>query len=138
MAAARDAGLQRLHRRDPGALRARCRWLERGTVRGDAPGLLDSPLGWAGHRALGTLWFAAGSALAEPRRDALLDAARVVCAAHPLEATAGATAVDPAVVVVRVLAPRVEPAMDLLAAIWRAWRPLAWQIEASPPRVWRT
>ena len=41
-------------------------------------------------------------------------------------------------IVVRALAPRVEPAMALLAAIWRAWRPLAWQLEASPPRVWRT
>ena len=114
------------------------RWLERGTVRGDAPALLDSPLGWAGHRALATLWFAAGSAIAEPRRDALLDAARAVSDAHALRRTAGATAVDPGVIVVRVLAPRVEPAMALLAAIWRAWRRLAWQLEASPPRVWRT
>jgi urease accessory protein len=114
------------------------RWLERGTVRGDAPALLDSPLGWGGHRALGTLWFAAGSAIAEPRRDGLLEAARAVCDAHALRATSGATAVEPGVIVVRVLAPRVEPAMDLMAAIWRAWRPLAWQREASPPRVWRT
>jgi len=114
------------------------RWLERGTVRGDAPALLDSPLGWAGHRTLATLWFAAGSAIAAPRREALLDAARAACDAHPLSATAGATAVDPGVIVVRVLAPRVEPAMALLVAIWRAWRPLAWQLEASPPRVWRT
>ena len=114
------------------------RWLERGTVRGDAPALLDSPLGWAGHRALGTLWFARGEAIAEARRDALLDAARAACDADPLGPSAGATAVDPGVIVVRVLAPRVEPAMNLLAVIWRAWRPIAWQLEASPPRVWRT
>ena len=68
----------------------------------------------------------------------LLDAARAACDAHPLGRRSGATAVDPGVIVVRVLAPRVEPAMALLAAIWRAWRPLAWQLEASPPRVWRT
>ena len=48
------------------------------------------------------------------------------------------TAVDPGVIVMRVLASRVEPAMELLAAVWRAWRPIAWQLEASPPRVWRT
>ena len=114
------------------------RWLERGTVRGDDPGVLDSPLGWAGQRTLATLWFAAGEAIVAARRELLLDAARAACDTHPLGRHAGATAVDPGVIVVRVLAPRVEPAMALLAAIWRAWRPLAWQLEASPPRVWRT
>ena len=77
--------------------------------------LLDSPLGWAGQRTLATLWFAAGEAIAAARREALLDAARAACDAHPLGRHAGATAVDPGVIVVRVLAPRVEPAMELLA-----------------------
>jgi len=114
------------------------RWLERGMVRGDDPALLDSPLGWAGQRTLATLWFAAGEAIVAARRDRLLDAARAACDTHPLGRHAGATAVDPGVIVVRVLAPRVEPAMALLAAIWRTWRLVAWQLEASPPRVWRT
>ena len=114
------------------------RWLDRGTVRGDHPSLLDSPLGWAGRRALATLWFAAGEEIAADRREALLDAARAACDGHPLGPGAGCSAVDPGVIVLRVLAPRVEPAMDLLAAVWRAWRPIAWRLEASPPRVWRT
>jgi len=114
------------------------RWRERGTVRGDAPALLDSPLGWAGERTLATLWFAAGEAIEPARRERLVDAARAACDAHPLAARSGTTAVDPGVIVVRVLAPRVEPAMALLASVWRAWRPLAWGLEASPPRVWRT
>ena len=114
------------------------RWRERGTVRGDAPALLDSPLGWAGERTLATLWFAAGEAIEPARRERLVDAARAACDAHPLAARTGTTAVDPGVIVVRVLAPRVEPAMALLASVWRAWRPLAWGMEASPPRVWRT
>jgi urease accessory protein len=114
------------------------RWLERGTVRGEAPALLDSPLGWAGRRTLATLWFAAGEAIEAERRERLVDAARAACDAHPLGRDAGTTAVDPAVIVVRVLAPRVEPAMTLLAAVWRAWRRLAWDLEASTPRVWRT
>ena len=42
-------------------------WLERGSVRAADSRLLDAPLGWAGERVLATLWFAAGSALAEPR-----------------------------------------------------------------------
>jgi urease accessory protein len=114
------------------------RWLDRGTVRGEEPALLDSPLGWAGQRTLATLWFGAGQEIAAARREALLDAARAACDAHPLARRAGCTAVDPGVIVLRVLAPRVEPAMELLVAVWRAWRPIAWQLEASPPRVWRT
>jgi len=114
------------------------RWLERGTVGGDAPALLDSPLGWAGQRTLATLWFAAGEAIEPARRERLVDAARALGDASGLAARTGTTAVDPGVIVVRVLAPRVEPAMALLASVWHAWRPLAWGLEASPPRVWRT
>jgi urease accessory protein len=101
--------------------------------------LLDSPLGWAGRRVLGTLWFAAGSALNTAQRDALLDAAREPAAAHEtLAPRAGATAVHERVVVLRVLADRVEPAMALLAEVRGAWRRLAWGLAPNPPRVWRT
>ena len=114
------------------------RWLERGVIDAADTRLLDSPLGWAGHREMGTLWFAAGTPLAEPRRSALLDAARSVLDASPLRATAGATAPDDAVVVLRVLAPRVEPAMALLTGVWSAWRDAAWRLGTCVPRVWRT
>ncbi len=115
------------------------RWLERGVVDAADTRLLDSPLGWAGHRVLGTLWFAAGSALAPARREALLDAAREAGAADALLArSAGATAVNDAVVVMRVLAPRVEPAVALLTRVWTAWRDAAWRLPAHAPRVWRT
>ena len=114
------------------------RWLERATIAADDARLLDSPLGWAGRRVLATMWFATGSALATPRRDALLAAAREVAQAHPLHATSGATAPHDDVVVVRVLAERVEPAMALLRTVWQAWRRIAWQLDATPPRVWAT
>jgi urease accessory protein len=114
------------------------RWIERGTMRGDDARLLESPLGWAGRTVLATLWFAAGAALAEERSAALLDAARQAMHGHALNAVAGASAPQAQVVVVRVLAPRVEPAMDLLTSIWSAWRPLAWQRAPCAPRVWRT
>ena len=114
------------------------RWLERGVVKANDTRLLDSPLGWAGHRVMATLWFAAGSALGSERRNGLLEAARDTCNAHVLKATAGTTAVDEAVVVLRVLAPRVEPAMTLLTQVWAAWRKAAWQLPACVPRVWRT
>jgi urease accessory protein len=113
-------------------------WIERGTMRGDDARLLESPLGWAGRTVLATLWFAAGAALAEERSAALLDAARQAMHGHALNAVAGASAPQAQVVVVRVLAPRVEPAMDLLTSIWSAWRLLAWQRAPCVPRVWRT
>ena len=113
-------------------------WLERGRVAAADTRLLDSPLGLAGHRVLGTLWFAAGSALPLERREALLATARAASDAHALRATAGSTAVHDGIVVLRVLAPRVEPLMALLTSVWGAWRALAWQLPANTPRVWRT
>ena len=114
------------------------RWLEHGVIDASDACLLDSPLGWAGQRVLATLWFAAGSALAPARRDALLGAARDAVESDALRASAGATAVHDGVVVLRVLAPRVEPAMALLTRTWTAWREAAWQLPACTPRVWRT
>jgi urease accessory protein len=40
------------------------------------------------------------------------------------------------VVVLRVLAPVVEPAMDLLKAVRNAWRPALWDLAPNPPRTW--
>ncbi|HWI11024.1 MAG TPA: urease accessory protein UreD, partial [Burkholderiaceae bacterium] len=114
------------------------RWVEHGVIDASDACLLDSPLGWAGRRVLATLWFAAGSALAPTRRDALLGAARDAAEADALRASAGATAVHDGVVVLRALAPRVEPAMALLTRTWSAWREIAWQLPACAPRVWRT
>lgn len=114
------------------------RWLERGVIDAADTRLLDSPLGWAGHRVMGTLWCAAGSTFATARRDALLAAARDTIEGSALQASAGATAVHDGIVVLRVLAPRVEPLMTLLTHVWSAWRTLAWQLPACTPRVWRT
>lgn len=116
-------------------------WLERGCVKARDQRLLDSPLGWAGLRVSGTLWLATGSAMARDRREALLDEARrLISQVDPSlgEVHAGATSVHEQTVVVRVLAERVEPLMNLLTAIRGAWRTVAWQLEACPPRVWRT
>ena len=113
-------------------------WLERGVVAATDHALLDGAPGLAGRRVVGTLWFAAGRALAPARRDALLDAAREIVAADTLVATAGVTAPHGPVLLLRLLAPRVEPAMALLVKVRAAWRQLAWQLAAHPPRIWRT
>ena len=113
-------------------------WLERGVIDGQDTRLLDSPLGWAGHRVMGTMWMAAGNKLTAARRDALLKAARDVAAAHSLRATAGSTSPHDEIVLLRVLAARVETLMALFTATWARWRELAWGVPACAPRVWRT
>jgi urease accessory protein len=111
-------------------------WLERGIVDGADTRLLRSPLGLAGRSVTGTMWCAAGDALPGTRREALIEAARDVVAADGLASTAGVTAPNERVVVVRVLAPRVEPMMKLMAAVWQRWRLAAWQMTACAPRIW--
>jgi urease accessory protein len=113
-------------------------WLERARIAGTDPALLHGAPGWAGHGVLATLWFAAGTALAAAQRESLLEAARDALAAHALAATAGATSPQPQVVLLRVLAPRVEPALGLLAQVRALWRRQAWGLAAEPPRIWRT
>ena len=114
-------------------------WLERGAVDAADKRLLDSPLGWAGKRVLATLWFAGGENLPPARGEALVDVAREQVAAWPaLAACVGVSFINPRVVVLRALAERVEPAMQLLAQVWAAWRALAWQLDAPTPRIWNT
>jgi len=113
-------------------------WLERAVIDGQDRRLLDSPLGWAGQRVLATLWMAAGSKLASGRRESMLDAARELTDADALRPSAGSTSPHEELVLLRVLAPRVEPAWRLLNAVWQRWRTLAWALPASAPRVWRT
>ena len=114
------------------------RWLERGTIAADDTLLLDSPLGLAGRRVLGTLWFAAGAPLARAAREALEDSAREAAAAHPLGPWAGCTAPDEGLVVLRALAERVEPLMDLFRQVRGRWRGLVWGLADQAPRIWRT
>lgn len=113
-------------------------WLERANIKALDDLLLNSPLGLAGHRCFATLFFMSGSKLTRQRRQDALDAARQVIEAHPLCATAGATSPDGQVVLVRVLAPVVEPAMQLLRSVWLAWRSQLWQLNAACPRIWST
>ena len=111
-------------------------WLERGVIDAADHRLLESPLGLAGQRCMASLFFVTGRPLDRARRDTALDAARAVMDAHALKATAGATSPNGQVVVVRALAPQVEPAMQLLKQVRAAWRAALWQLDAGPPRIW--
>ena len=57
-------------------------WLERGRMDATDAALLHSPSGLRSHSAMGTLFFAAGSAIDPLRRDLLLDAARRIAQAQ--------------------------------------------------------
>ncbi len=111
-------------------------WLERGLIAAEDARLMDGPLGLAGHRCIATLFLATGTELSRERRAQALATARELLEAHSLRATAGATAPNGRVVVVRVLAPLVEPALALLKSIRNAWRPVLWGLPAHPPRTW--
>ncbi len=113
-------------------------WLERARIDASDRLLMDGALGLAGRRCIATLYFATGDRLARTRRERIVDAARQVADAHALRATAGVTSPDTRLVVVRALAPMVEPAMDLLKQIWVAWRREAWNMTATRPRIWAT
>lgn len=111
-------------------------WLEHGRINASDDRLLNSPLGFAGHKCMASIFFVTGSALTRERREQALDAARAVIIAHPLKLTSGATCPNDHVVAVRVLAPLVEPAMALLRQVWATWRQELWQIESNAPRIW--
>jgi urease accessory protein len=112
-------------------------WLERGVIDGGDMRLLQSPLGFAGHSAWLTMWFASEDRLDAARADALLDAAREP-AEQPDAPIAGATCLHQCVVVLRALAHRTEPLMILAQAVRARWREMAWGLADTRPRVWRT
>lgn len=111
-------------------------WLERGVIDAADSLLLSSPLGLAGQRCMASLFFVTGSAVERPRRELALDGARQILQAHALQASAGVTCPNPQVVVLRVLAPQVEMAMDLLKKVWAVWRQVLWNQAAVQPRIW--
>jgi urease accessory protein len=113
-------------------------WLERGVVAAADTLLLDSRLGLNGHHCMATLFFCAGTALARGRLQNALDCARVACVGQALENSCGVTSPNGQVLVLRVLSPLVEPAMQLLRRVWGAWRQELWQLPAPLPRIWAT
>lgn len=113
-------------------------WLERGRVDAADTRLMNGPLGLAGHRCMASLFFVTGTPLERGRRETGLELARQIIDAHGLRHTAGATCPNGQVMLVRVLSPLVEPAMQLLSQIWVSWRAHFWQLPAVRPRIWAT
>ena len=117
-------------------------WLERGRIDAGDKRLLDGPLGLAGHRCLASLFILSGTPLARERREHLLELARALlpdAQVDPHALPAGVTSPQPQVIVLRTLAPVVEPALMLLRRVWAVWRQALWRLEgSSSPRIWNT
>lgn len=112
-------------------------WLEQAQIDAADHRLLASPLALAGQRCLGTLLFAVGEPMERTRREGLLDAARAALAGLPPEVQAGATCPNHNLLVVRAVAPLVEPLMTALQSSWAALRQAAWDLSPQAPRIWR-
>lgn len=112
-------------------------WLEQAQLDASDTRLLSSPLGLDGQRCLGTMWLACGTALTRERREHLLDTVRSVLATAPAQVQAGATCPNPNMLVLRAVAPLVEPLMALFQQVWAELRPAAWGLTNTPPRIWR-
>lgn len=105
-------------------------WLDRGWLRAQDRALLDGPCGLGGKRVLGSLLLAQAQPLAPALSEALLEDARQLGAA--------ATLLHGRLLLLRVIAERMEPAQQLLRAVRARWRARAWQLPDCEPRVWST
>lgn len=115
------------------------RWLEQARIDGADERLMDSPVGLAGRRCLGTLWLASGQAMGEAQLQQLLASVREVLEASGIsgsEVDVAATSPNPHLLVVRGLSPLVEPLMTVFQKAWATLRQQAWGISGQPPRIW--
>ena len=111
-------------------------WLERGLIDGEDKLLLDSPVGLAGYRCMGTLVLARGSAWPRASYETALESARQVITQTSQDVCAGVTLAHPGVIVLRTLSARVEPAQQLLRQVWSTWRQALWKLSHNQPRIW--
>lgn len=124
-----DRGILTQHLEIPGL------WLERSRIDAADTRLLESPLGLGGHKCLGTLWLACGTPITRERREHLLEAVREVLG-EGRGTEVGATCPNPRMLVVRAVAPLVEPLMAKFQRIWATLRTEAWGLGNTPPRIW--
>ena len=111
-------------------------WLDRGCIDAQDQRLLNSPLGLNGHRCMATLVLASGSPFSTATKERVAQQTLERLNAHALRPSAGLTSPNPQVMVLRVLSPLVEPAMDLLRQTWSDWRHSVWGLQGTAPRTW--
>lgn len=115
-------------------------WREQALIDGRDHRLLDSPVGLDGQRCVGTLWLASGQALEPARKERMLEAVRAVLDSGDRSATGARVAAscpNPQLLVVRGVAPLVEPLMQVMQLAWRELRRAAWGLSGDSPRIWQ-
>jgi urease accessory protein len=111
-------------------------WLERGLLNATDKRLMAGPLGLRGMRCMATLVWACGENIQRDRKDQALTIAHNLLENIPDGIYAGVTAPHGQVLVLRVIAPVVEPAQVVLRSVWSAWRQALWKVGGSSPRIW--
>ena len=111
-------------------------FMERGVISAQDALLLNSPLGMASQRCVASLILASGDPLERQLREALLESTHALLQTAPPGIFCGVTAPNPHMLVLRGLAPVVEPAMDVWKAVWAHWRSTLWQLPKHMPRIW--
>ena len=111
-------------------------FMERGVISAQDALLLNSPLGMAGQRCIASLILASGDPLERQLREALLESTHALLQTAPPGIFCGVTAPNPHMLVLRGLAPVVEPAMDVWKTVWAHWRSTLWQLPKHMPRIW--
>lgn len=125
-----DQGLLTQHLEWPGV------FLEHGAIHAEDKLLLDGSLGLAGQRCMATLILASGTPLSRVQREALLEATHELLQSAPEGVISGVTAPNEHMLVLRALAPVVEPVMILWKTVWAHWRVQLWGLQARVPRIW--
>ena len=116
-------------------------WLERARIDAADARLMNSQLGLAGQRCMGSMFFASGSDINRAQRERLLELLRagIQSQSHGHQASglvAGVTAPNPRMLIVRTLSPLVEPCAQLFKQLWPAMRTEVWGLSSSAPRIW--
>ncbi len=111
-------------------------WLDKASIHASDERLLQSPLGLAGKKCMGTLVMAQGSPFDVQLVSRHIDLAKLAMEPLHSELLAGVTSPNPQVIVVRVLSKDVEANLNLLKRIWKLWRESWWHMPTTQPRIW--
>lgn len=125
-----EQGVFRQHIEWPG------RFLERGAMAAQDRLLLDGSLGLAGHRCVSSLILATGAPMPRARKEALLESTHALLDTAPAGVIAGVTSPNEHMLILRGLAPVVEPMMLLWKTVWAHWRDQSWGLNGTAPRIW--